>query len=197
MSLRKWARLFWKTMLVGAVGAVIAGLILQFATGTIEFKGAVDMLIFPLILFGYGALVSVYSQLGFFAYLTLNYMGVGVFKRKTWQYVQIVLSVLALLELMFLRTFVGGEKNLTWDLLLGIGILITAAIVTYFKVKVTNINALIPTMFFMLSVTILEIIGVLKIGVNNATVFIIIPLLACNAYQILTLHKVTQDEKKS
>lgn len=184
-------------MLVGALGAVVAGLILQFATGTIEFKGTVDMLIFPLILFGYGALVSVYSQLGFFAYLTLNYMGIGVFKRKTWQYVQIVLSVLALLELMFLRTFVGGEKNLAWDLTLGIGILITAVIVTYFKVKFTNINALIPTMFFMLAVTILEIIGVLKIGVNNATVFIIIPLLACNAYQMLTLHKVTQDEKKS
>lgn len=197
MSLRKWARLFWKTMLVGAVGAVVAGLILQFATGTIEFKGTVDMLIFPLILFGYGALVSVYSQLGFFAYLTLNYMGIGVFKRKTWEYIQIVLSVLALLELMFLRTFVGGEKNLTWDLALGIGILITAVIVTYLKVKFTNINALIPTMFFMLAVTILEIIGVLKIGVNNATVFIIIPLLACNAYQMLTLHKVTQDEKKS
>lgn len=184
-------------MLVGAIGAVVAGLVLQFATGTIEFKGTVDMLIFPLILFGYGALVSVYSQLGFFAYLTLNYMGIGVFKRKTWQYVQIVLSVLALLELMFLRTFVGGEKNLGWDLTLGIGILITAVVVTYFKVKFTNINALIPTMFFMLAVTILEIIGVLKIGVNNATVFIIIPLLACNAYQMLTLHKVTQDEKKS
>ncbi|WP_422658433.1 KinB-signaling pathway activation protein [Paenibacillus sp. EC2-1] len=197
MSLRKWARLFWKTMLVGAIGAVVAGLILQFTTGTIEFKGTVDMLIFPLILFGYGALVSVYSQLGFFAYLTLNYMGIGVFKRKTWQYVQIVLSVLALLELMFLRTFVGGEKNLGWDLTLGIGILITAVVVTYFKVKFTNINALIPTMFFMLAVTILEIIGVLKIGVNNATVFIIIPLLACNAYQMLTLHKVTQDQKKS
>ncbi|WP_208917634.1 KinB-signaling pathway activation protein [Paenibacillus uliginis] len=197
MSLRKWARLFWKTMLVGAVGAVIAGLVLQFATGTIQFKGAVDMLIYPLILLGYGALVSVYSQLGFFAYLTLNYMGVGVFKRKTWEYIQIVLSVLALLELMFLRTFVGGEQNLTWDLTLGIGILITAIIVTYLKVRYTNIHALIPTMFFMLAITILEIIGVLKIGVNNATVFIIIPLLACNAYQILTLHKVTQDEKKS
>ncbi|MGM1049634.1 KinB-signaling pathway activation protein [Paenibacillus sp. N3/727] len=197
MSLRKWARLFWKTMLVGAVGAVIAGLVLQFATGTIQFKGAVDMLIYPLILLGYGALVSVYSQLGFFAYLTLNYMGVGVFKRKTWEYIQIVLSVLALLELMFLRTFVGGEQNLTWDLTLGIGILITAIIVTYLKVRYTNILALIPTMFFMLAITILEIIGVLKIGVNNATVFIIIPLLACNAYQILTLHKVTQDEKKS
>lgn len=184
-------------MLVGAVGAVIAGLVLQFATGTIQFKGAVDMLIYPLILLGYGALVSVYSQLGFFAYLTLNYMGVGVFKRKTWEYIQIVLSVLALLELMFLRTFVGGEQNLTWDLTLGIGILITAIIVTYLKVRYTNILALIPTMFFMLAITILEIIGVLKIGVNNATVFIIIPLLACNAYQILTLHKVTQDEKKS
>lgn len=197
MSLRKWARLFWKTVLVGAVGAVIAGLILQFSTGSIQFKGAVDMLIYPVILLGYGALVSVYSQLGFFAYLTLNYMGIGVFKRKTWEYMQIALSALALLELMFFRTFVGGEQNLTWDLTLGIGILITAVIVTYFKVKYTNIMALIPTMFFMLAVTILEIIGVLKIGVNNATVFIIIPLLACNAYQILTLHKVTRDEKKS
>lgn len=197
MSLRKWARLFWKTMLVGAVGAVIAGLILQFSTGTIEFKGTLDMLIYPLILLGYGALVSVYSQLGFFAYLTLNYMGNGVFKRKTWEYIQLVLSALALLELMFFRTFVGGEHNLTWDVALGIGILTTAIIVAYFKVKLTNIRALIPTMFFMLAVTILEIIGVLKIGVNNATVFIIIPLLACNAYQILILHKVAKDEKKS
>lgn len=197
MSLRKWARLFWKTMLVGAVGAVIAGLVLQFATGTIQFKGTVDLLIYPLILFGYGALVSVYSQLGFFAYLTLNYMGIGIFRRKTWEYIQIVLTALALLELIFLRTFVGGQKNFSWDLTLGIGILAVAIAVAYFKVRLTNVNAIIPTMFFMLAVTILEIIGVLKIGVNNATVFIIIPLLACNAYQILMLHKVTQDEKKS
>ncbi|NMO97476.1 KinB-signaling pathway activation protein [Paenibacillus lemnae] len=197
MSLRKWARLFWKTMLVGAVAAVVAGLALQLATGNIAFKGAVDMLIYPLILLGYGALVSVYSQLGFFAYLTLNYIGIGVFRRKTWGYIQIVLTVLALMELMFLRTFVGNEQNLVWDLTIAISIFVVAAFVSYFKVKMTNINALIPTMFFMLAVTILEIIGVLKIGENNATVFLIIPLLACNAYQILMLHKVTQEEKKS
>ncbi|QCT04405.1 KinB signaling pathway activation protein [Paenibacillus algicola] len=197
MSLRKWARLFWKTMLVGAIAAVIAGVALQLATGNIEFKGAVDLTIYPLILLGYGALVSVYSQLGFFAYLTLNYIGIGVFRPKTWGYVQLVLSVLALMELIFLRTFVGNEQNFTWDLIIAIGILLTAVVVTYFKVNMTNSKALIPTMFFMLAVTILEIIGVLKIGENNATVFLIIPLLACNAYQILTLHKVTQNVEKS
>lgn len=183
-------------MLVGALGALVAGLVVQFVTGSIEFKGAVDILVYSGILLGSGALVSVYSQLGFFAYLTLNYMGIGVFRKRTWQYIQIVLTALALLELMFLRTFVGGESNFIWDLSLGIGLLFAAVIVTYFKVKLTNVNALIPTMFFMLAVTIVEIIGVLQIGVNNATVFIIIPLVACNAYQILMLHKVTQDEEK-
>lgn len=56
-------------------------------------------------------LVSVYSQLGFFAYLILNYMGTGVFRRKVWQYIQLVLAVLALLELIFLRTFVGENET--------------------------------------------------------------------------------------
>ncbi|GAB6927382.1 KinB signaling pathway activation protein KbaA [Paenibacillus sp. JCM 10914] len=197
MSLRKWAKLFLKTLLVGAIGAVIVGLGLQLFNGAIEFTGTADLLLYPLILLGYGALVSVYSQMGFFAYLTLNYMGIGIFKRRTWQYIQIGLSVLALFELMFFRTFVGGNESLGHDLTLGIGILIVAIVVAYFKAKSTNASAWIPTIFFMIAVTTVEIIGVLSIGERNATLFIIIPLLICNAYQILTLHKVTQDEKKS
>ncbi|MEK3733355.1 MULTISPECIES: KinB-signaling pathway activation protein [Paenibacillus] len=197
MSLRKWSKLFFKTLLVGAIGAVIAGLILQLFNGGIQFKSTVDILIYPSILLGYGALVSVYSQMGFFAYLTLNYMGTGIFRRRTWQYIQVVLATLALFELVFFRTFVGGQSSLQSDLILGIAILLVAIVVAYFKVKSTNASAWIPTIFFMVAVTIVEIIGVLGIGVQNATIFIIIPLLVCNAYQILTLHKVTQDEKKS
>lgn len=197
MSLRKWSKLFLKTLLVGAVAALIVGLILQLFNGAIEFTGMADVLIYPLILLGSGALVSVYSQMGFFAYLTLNYMGIGIFRRKTWQYIQIVLAVLALLELMFFRTFVGGATSLQQDLILGIAILIIAVIVAYLKVKSTNANAWIPTLFFMMAISIVEIIGVLQIGVSNATIFMVVPLLICNAYQILTLHKVTQDEKKS
>ncbi len=176
--------------MIGAGGAVIAGLALQTVNGRIDFKSVADFWLYPLILFGYGILVSVYAQLGFFAYLILNYMGIGVFPRKIWQYIQLVLAVLALLELIFLRTFVGGDRNVISDLILGIFILLTALIVTYFKVKSTNASAWIPTFFFMSAISIVEIIGVLRIGVDSATVFIVVPLVACNAFQILMLHRV-------
>ncbi|WP_313639625.1 KinB-signaling pathway activation protein [Paenibacillus sp.] len=190
MSIKKWFHLFWTTLLIGAGGAVIAGLALQFVNGRIDFKSVGDFFLYPLILLGYGVLVSVYSQLGFFAYLILNYMGNGVFPQKVWKYIQLVLSVLALLELIFLRTVVGGERNVMSDLILGIVILLAAIIVSYFKVKSTNISALIPTLFFMTAISIVEVIGVLRIGVDSATVFIVVPLIACNAFQILMLHRI-------
>ncbi|MBT2292364.1 KinB-signaling pathway activation protein [Paenibacillus albidus] len=190
MSIKKWFYLFWTTLLIGAGGAVLAGLALQTVNGKIDFKSTADFFIYPLILLGYGMLVSVYAQLGFFAYLILNYTGIGVFPRKVWKYIQLVLAVLALLELAFLRTVVGGERNGLSDLILGILILVTAVAVSYFKVKSTNASAWIPTFFFMTAITIVEIIGVLRIGVDNATIFIVVPLLACNAFQILMLHRV-------
>jgi len=190
LSIKKWFHLFWTTLLIGAGGAVIAGLALQFVNGKIDFKSVGDFFLYPLILLGYGMLVSVYSQLGFFAYLILHYMGNGVFPQKVWKYIQLVLSVLALLELIFLRTVVGGERNVMSDLILGIVILLAAIIVSYFKVKSTNISALIPTLFFMTAISIVEVIGVLRIGVDSATVFIVVPLIACNAFQILMLHRI-------
>lgn len=190
LSIKKWFHLFWTTLLIGAGGAVIAGLALQFVNGTIDFKSVGDFFLYPLILLGYGMLVSVYSQLGFFAYLILNYMGNGVFPQKVWKYIQLVLSVLALLELIFLRTVVGGDRNVMSDLILGIVILLAAIIVSYFKVKSTNSSALIPTLFFMTAISIVEVIGVLRIGVDSATVFIVVPLIACNAFQILMLHRI-------
>ena len=196
LSIRKWFYLFWTTLLIGAGGAVIAGLALQAANGRIEFKSTTDLVIYPLILFGYGVLVSVYSQLGFFAYLILNYMGFGVFPKKVWQYIQLVLAVLSLLELMFLRTFVGGERNVISDLTLAGAILLSAVIVSYFKVRSTNISALIPTFFFMTAISIVEVIGVLRIGVDSATVFIVVPLIACNTFQILMLHRILKPSVK-
>ncbi|MEK3717691.1 MULTISPECIES: KinB-signaling pathway activation protein [Paenibacillus] len=190
MSLRKWFYLFWTTLLIGAGGAVIAGLALQIGNGGIQFKGTADLLLYSLILLGYGVLVSVYAQLGFFAYLILNYTGIGVFPRKAWRYIQLVLAVLALFELMFLRTFVSGDQSARTDLTLGVAILFTALIVSWLKMRSTNASAWVPTFFFMTAITIVEIIGVLRIGVDSATIFILVPLIACNAFQILMLHRV-------
>lgn len=196
MNLKNWSKLFIQTLLVGAVVSIITGFLLPYSRESISFKDTSDILFYLLILFGFGAMTSVYSQLGFFAYMILNYTAIGVFPRKVWQYIQFVLAILALLEVMFFRSFVGRENSSQMaDLLLGITILIVAVAVAYFKVRATNPSAWVPTIFFMTAITIVEMVGGLKINDNNATIFIVIPLLACNAYQILILHKLLKSKK--
>lgn len=189
MNLRKWFFLFWSALLIGAAGSLVTGLIMMLVNGE-KTNGMTDFLFYLLILFGSGIMISVYSQMGFFAYLILNYMGKGVFSKRSWQIVQIVLTVLALLDVMFLRLFVGGERERLSDIVLGIIILAAGIVTAYVKVKKTHISALVPTLFFMVAVTVVETIGVLRIDVNAATIFIVVPLLICNAYQMLILHRL-------
>ncbi|WP_339305458.1 KinB-signaling pathway activation protein [Paenibacillus sp. FSL R5-0519] len=195
MNLRKWFFLFWTALLIGAAGALGTGLIMMLVNGE-KTNGLNDFLLYLLILFGSGVMISVYSQMGFFAYLILNYMGKGVFPKRSWQIVQIVLTVLALLDVMFLRLFVGGDRERMSDIVLGIIILAAAIVTAYVKVKLTHLSALVPTLFFMIAVTIVETIGVLRIDVNAATIFIVVPLLLCNAYQMLILHRLVDVSAK-
>lgn len=182
-------------MLIGAAGALATGLIMMLVNGE-KTNGIADFMLYLLILFGSGVMISVYSQMGFFAYLILNYMGKGVFPKRGWQIVQIVLTVLALLDVMFLRLFVGGERERISDIVLGLLILAAAIVTAYVKVKQTHISALVPTLFFMIAVTSVETIGVLRIDVNAATIFIVVPLLLCNAYQMLILHKLVNNSEE-
>ena len=195
MNLRKWFFLFWTALLIGAAGALGTGLIMMLVNGE-KTNGLNDFLLYLLILFGSGVMISVYSQMGFFAYLILNYMGKGVFPKRSWQIVQIVLTVLALLDVMFLRLFVGGDRERMSDIVLVIIILAAAIVTAYVKVKLTHLSALVPTLFFMIAVTIVETIGVLRIDVNAATIFIVVPLLLCNAYQMLILHRLVDVSAK-
>ncbi|WP_438349002.1 KinB-signaling pathway activation protein [Paenibacillus sp. FA6] len=195
MTLRKWFILFWQVVLVGAVASLITGIAFNFGSGGISFNGFSDYVAYFIFLSGFGMLASVYSQLGFFAYLIMNYMGNGVFSKRGWQYIQMVLTVLALLELMFFRTFVGGQAGKSSDLILSIVILVVALMTAFIKARMTNTSAWVPTLFFMIAVTIIEIVGGLKINVDSATALIVIPLLACNVFQILILHRIVQNKK--
>ena len=60
----------------------------------------------------------------------------------------------------------------------------------------TNRNAFIPTLFFMCAVSVLEAVPALKLDNAASSLFMLAPLLVCNAWQILILHKVL-DNKKS
>ncbi|SYX86352.1 KinB-signaling pathway activation protein [Paenibacillus alvei] len=199
MNLKKWSYLFWTTTCIGGAISLVIGLALQVFQGEMgNFRGSVDILLNVLQLILSGCMISVYSQMGFFAYLTLNYIAIGLFK-KGWPYVQVLLTVIALLDLMFLRMLLGNRPEGVRgggyeDIVLGIVVLVLAVVVSYLKVKATNATALIPTLFFMIAITSVETLSALNIG-NTATWFVYIPLAICNAYQILMLHRLVGTAK--
>lgn len=195
MNLKKFSFLFWTTLCVGGAVMLLTGLSMQlFQQELTKFNGPMDILM-NIFLFGIiGLLISVYAQMGFFAYLTLNYIALGFFK-KSWPYIQIVITVFVILDLMFLRTLLGHDRDILADIMLGVALLVVAVVVTYFKAKATNSLAVIPTLFFMIAGTTVETLSALNVS-HMATWFVFIPLVACNAYQILMLHRVLGDKKE-
>ncbi|KHF28867.1 hypothetical protein LR68_02251 [Anoxybacillus sp. BCO1] len=54
----------------------------------------------------------------------------------------------------------------------------------------TNKEAFIPALFFMVVVTVIEWFPVLRINEENWLYLMLFPLLICNAYQLLMLHRL-------
>lgn len=154
-----------------------------------------------------GFTMSVIAQAGFFAYLTLHQVGVGVFKTLTlWNWVQMLLIIVVLFDLIIFRFAPDAESAGDWLFYIGLLIvLVGAAIVTAIKkVKMTGKkHVLISSMFFMIVITSLEWIIALMGRQDNINIYVallLFPLLAVNAYQLLMLPKYNeksdQDRKK-
>ncbi|WP_047153253.1 KinB-signaling pathway activation protein [Aneurinibacillus tyrosinisolvens] len=189
MTLKKWSFLFYTTLLLGAIGAVISGTIIGQDTlknGFADFgMGVVGNLLA-------GLMFSVISQMGFFAYLTIHYLALVIIKRNSlWQGIQVVFILFVFVDFVVLRhdVFAPGTSiiNFIW---FPLGLIVYAGIVAFFKVRATNKTAWIPTVFFMFVVTILEWMPALRNNNLKSMVLMLIPLLLCNTWQIMQLHRL-------
>lgn len=198
MTLRKWFHLFWTTLVFGSLASIVMGLILQFSDKEFSVMGisGVGFNVFNMLLCG--ALISVFSQMGFFAYLIVRFIAVGfVRSKKIFELIQIAIIIFVLFELVFLRiTNSNSSESMISYFVLPIVLIIISLGVSYWKAKLTNQNAFVPTLFFMFAVTVLEAVPALKLDIAASTIFMLAPLLVSNAWQILTLHKIL-DTKKS
>ncbi|KRE93807.1 KinB signaling pathway activation protein [Paenibacillus sp. Soil766] len=198
MTLRKWFHLFWTTLVLGSASSIIMGLILQFSDKEFSVMGisGVGFNVFNMLLCG--ALISVFSQMGFFAYLIVRFIAVGfVRSKRIFELIQIAVIIFVLFELIFLRiTNSKTSETMISYFILPIVLIIISLAVSYWKAKLTNQNAFVPTLFFMFAVTVLEAVPALKLDIAASTIFMLAPLLVSNAWQILTLHKIL-DNKKS
>lgn len=198
MTLRKWFHLFWTTLLLGMVVSIAIGLILQYSDKEFSVMGlsAVGFNVVNMLLGG--ATISVLSQMGFFAYLIVRFIVAGIIRSKTvWDLIQLAVVIVVLFDLVYLRitNFEGTASVLSYLVLPAILLFISVA-VAFWKVKMTNRNAFIPTLFFMCAVTALEAVPAIKLDNAASSLFMLAPLLVCNAWQILILHKIL-DNKKS
>lgn len=192
---RIWVRLFMTTLFIGGITTALFGFIVrwnEFQHYFTDFQ-LINILSTTIWLIFMGFLFSVISQMGFFAYLTVHRFGLGIFKSVSlWNGVQIVLILFVLFDLVYLRyeTFAKAGENLFSYIGLAALLLIVAVIAAWFKAKQTNREAFIPALFYMIVVTVIEWYPVLRVNEKSWLYLMLFSLLACNAYQLLILHKL-------
>lgn len=201
MTSRNWVKLFISTLLIGGITTGISGFIVrwdEFEPFFIDFN-LVEILAILFWLLGVGFIFSLLSQAGFFAYLTVHRFGLGVFKSsKLWNAVQLILIAVVLFDLVYLRYEVFAEENESLLPYIGLAliVLIAGLIVAYLKSKQTNKMAFIPALFFMIVVTVIEWVPVLRVNEESWVYLMVFPLLICNAYQLLMLPKLNERSLK-
>lgn len=179
MTSRYWVRFFLTTLLLGGTTGIIAGFIGRWEEFHTMFSPIQygEILSAAIWLFGLGLIYSVISQMGFFSYLTIHRFGLGIFKTvKLWSIAQLILIVFTVGDLVYF------DFTTVAIIIATVGLIIATI-----KAKQTNKETFISALFFMVVVTSIELISVLRVNNESWIYFMLIPLLACNLYQLLFL----------
>lgn len=194
---RNWVKLFLTTLWWGGISTIITSFFVK-SDGYAKALQPFDLFEFVglfLMFLGLGLIFSIISQMGFFAYLTVHQFGLGMFK-KLWGPVQVLLIAFTLFDLVYFR-----YKNAEGDVALWSFFVIPAALLIYgwavaaLKAKETNQKAFIPALFFMVVVTSIEWVPALRVQDQDWIMLMIVPLLVCNTYQLLLLHRITGEKQ--
>ncbi|MGM9988984.1 MAG: KinB-signaling pathway activation protein [Bacillaceae bacterium] len=201
MKTRNWIRFFLSTLLIGGISGLIFGLVIKWGEFAVHLsstniKGMATILLWFI---GTGLMFSAVSQMAFFAYLTIHQFGLGMFRSvKLWNSVQILLMLFVIGDILIFRTISGKENgsfffDLSWILLtIFIGVVVATK-----KSRETKKEAFIPALFFMVFVTIIEMLPVISVGDQSWLLLSLLILLVCNAYQMLILHRITTNKASS
>lgn len=193
MKSRNVVRLFFSTLLIGGISTLIASFFVK-ASMYAEFLQPFswfDILGLFIYFLALGFVFSLISQMGFFAYLTLNQFALSIF-RNYWSIVQVGLIAFALFDLVYFRYKGVEDGTLTPFLLTAIALFIYSWIIAGIKAKETNKKTFIPALFFMVVITSIEWVPGLRTSGGDYASLMIVPLIICNTYQLLILHRLTE-----
>lgn len=201
VTIRNWIKFSLIAILIGGSITGVLGLFIRwddvfsqaFASG--EWGEIIAGFVWMVII---GVTMSLISQMGFFAYLTVHQFGMNMFRSLTlWNWVQLLIIAIVIFDLIAFR-FAPNADTTGQAVLYGVllAILIGVAVVTaYFKAKWTKKSAFISALFFMIAITTLEWLPALMVQAGNAdswVTLLLFPLMAVNAFQLLMLPKYNE-----
>lgn len=188
MSIKMVSKLIGQTVLIGIVLGLIFALI-GWPAKMLWYRGMIV-----------GGFVSVaVALMGFWAYLTLNYIMKTLMPPRVWTWFQAVLIVLAVVDVVYF--FPQLVANLPTGLTLPPGNylvqlllpLVLALLVAAVKIRITSKTAFIPAVFFMYVFTGVEWIPALfNAHAWPPAELIWMVLFVCNTFLILVLGKYTK-----
>lgn len=195
MNSRKWVYLFLTTLAIGIVSTIIIGFAVEwnkYLQLFMEFD-LKEIISVAFWFLGVGLIFSLISQMGFFAYLTVHRFGLGLFK-SLWPPVQILLIIVALFDLVYLRyeAFATANESLFSYIWPAVLLLVYGLIIAAIKMKQTNKKAFVPALFFIIVVTMAEWFPALRVNETNWLLLMVFPLIICNTWQLLLLHRLTE-----
>ena len=192
MNIRKLIKFLFNTFLIGGAAGLVISFFIKWETYAMYLNPFDAMEILGLLLFfiGLGLTFSVVSMTGYFAYLFIHRFGLSLF-RSFWPTVQILLVLFILFDLIYFPyTRADGGMSIYW-LILGTALLFVYSwLVAKLKAKETNKSAFIPALFFMIVITTVEWTPALIAEGSDYIWLMIAPLLACNTYQLIGLHRI-------
>ncbi|WP_188207953.1 KinB-signaling pathway activation protein [Alkalibacillus aidingensis] len=192
MTVRIWFRFFITLLVIGALSTVITSFFVQSHAYEPYLDPFNTWEIFGALLWyaGYGLVYSVIAQMGFFAYLTLHQFGKGFFG-YFWKHAQIIMIGFVLFELIYLRyTRADDPDSLFPYIVVALVLFLYGLAVAYVKAMETHRRAFLPAIFFMVVVTTIEWVPALRTDDAEWIILMVVPLLACNTYQLLKLHRI-------
>ena len=193
-----------KSLLIGGIVTAVASLFVRWDfywpyVSNFEVDEFLAAFVWMILL---GFTMSVIAQAGFFAYLTLHQVGIGMFKTLTlWNWVQLLLIVIVVVDLIIFRFAPDANSAKDWVFYTGLLLFLGGAAVLTAKKKVEMTgkkHILISSIFFMVVVTSLEWIIALMgrdENINTYVALLLFPLVAVNAFQLLMLPKYTQQSE--
>lgn len=194
VTLKKWFFLFWSTMGIGALVSMVVGYVMLVTNQDLGFLGFEETGFNLLMMFLGGIMIGAFSQMGFFAYLTLNYIALSVFRQKyLWNALQGYTSVFAVVLLGYILYQDRTNDWFFW--VMPLVLFIMALVGAWLKVKQTRRASFIPTLFLLFVVTAVEAYPAIQGETNMlGVVFMVLPLYACNFYQNYLMTKLTKKE---